>query len=167
MKKLDERLSQNVQNTRQSHKVYRENHGKLESKIDSRRKKLIWRENPGRCTITINICDRRPDLVIVNKKKICLIVDFVVPADHRVKLKESEMRDKYLDISREVNKLWNMKVTVIPIVIGPLGRVTKRLVQGLEDLEIGGWMETIQITRLLRSTKKVLETWADMLTLKL
>ena len=31
-----------------------------------------------------------------------------------------------------------MKVTVIPIVIGALGTVTKRLVQGSEKLEIKG-----------------------------
>ena len=34
-------------------------------------------------------------------------MDFVVPADHRIKLKESEMRDKYLDLSRKLKKLWN------------------------------------------------------------
>ena len=41
------------------------------------------------------------------------------PADHRVKLKEGEKRDNYLDLARELKKLWNMKVTIIPIVIGP------------------------------------------------
>ena len=54
-----------------------------------------------------------------------------------------------------------MKVTVIPIVIGALGTVTKGLVKGLEDLEIKGRVETIQTTLLLRSARilrKVLET---------
>ena len=64
------------------------------------------------------ISARRPDLIIINKiKKICKIVDFAVPADHRIKLKECEMRDKYLDFARELKKLWNMKVTLIPVVI--------------------------------------------------
>ena len=40
------------------------------------------------------ISARRPDLMVVNKKKNCRTVDFAVPADHRVKLKESEKRDK-------------------------------------------------------------------------
>ena len=44
-------------------------------------------------------------------------MDFAVPVDHRVKLKVSEKRDKYLDLARELKKLWNMKVTVIPIVL--------------------------------------------------
>ena len=48
------------------------------------------------------ISARQPDLVIIKKKKgTCRIVDFAVPADHRVKLKESEKRDKYLDLARE------------------------------------------------------------------
>ena len=41
----------------------------------------------------------------------------------------------------------------MPIVIGALGTVTKRLVQGLEDLEIRGQGETIQTTVLSRSTR--------------
>ena len=91
------------------------------------------------------ISARRPNFVIVKKKKKknYRIVDFAVPADHRVELKEREKRDKYLDLARELKKLWNMKLTVIPIVIGALSTVTKGLVQGMEDLEIRGWVETI------------------------
>ena len=59
------------------------------------------------------------------KKRTCRIVDFAVPADRRVKLKESEKKDKYLDLDRELKKLCNMKITIIPIVIGALGTVTK------------------------------------------
>ena len=51
-------------------------------------------------------------------------------------MKEYERKDKYLDLARELKKLWNRKVTFIPIVIGALGTVTKGLVQTLEDVEI-------------------------------
>ena len=41
----------------------------------------------------------------INKtKKICKVVDFAVPAHHRIKLKECEKRDKYLDLARELKK---------------------------------------------------------------
>ena len=70
-------------------------------------------------------------------------MDFDVPADHRLKLKESEKKDKHLDLVRELKKLWNMKMTFIPILFGALGTVTKGLVQGQEDLEIRGRVETI------------------------
>ena len=95
---------------------------------------------------------------------------FAILADHKVKLKESKKRDKYPDLARELKKLWNMKMTVILIVIGALGTATKGLVQGLEGLEIRGWVETIQTTALLRLAKilrRVLETWRDLLSLRL
>ena len=54
-----------------------------------------------------------------------------------------------------------MNVTMIPIVIGAFGTVTKGLLKGLEDLEIRGRMETIQTITLLRTARilrRVLET---------
>ena len=82
-------------------------------------------------------------------------------ADHRIKLKEWEKRDKYLDLARELKKLWNMKVTIIPVVIGAFGTVTKGLLKGLEDLEVGDRVETIQTTALLKTARilrRVMET---------
>ena len=69
------------------------------------------------------------------KDRICKIVDFAVPTKHRIKLKECEKKDKYLDLARELKKLCNMKVTIIPIVIGAFSIVTKGLLKGLGDLE--------------------------------
>ena len=54
-------------------------------------------------------------------------MDFAVRTDHQVKLKESEKEDKYLDLARELKKLWNMKVKVIPIVIRAPGTGTSGL----------------------------------------
>ena len=80
-------------------------------------------------------------------------MDFVVLADHRVKLKESEKRNKYQDLAIKLKQLWNMKVTVISVVIGALGTVTKGLIKGPDDLDIRGRVETIQTTVLLRSAR--------------
>ena len=61
------------------------------------------------------ISTRRPDLVIVNKKKKMItyyIVDFAVQSDHRVKLKNCKKKDKYIDFAWELKKkkkkLWNI-----------------------------------------------------------
>ena len=54
-----------------------------------------------------------------------------------------------------------MKVIIIPIVIGAFGTVTKGLLKGLGDLEVGGRVETIQTTALLKTARilrRVLET---------
>ena len=104
------------------------------------------------------------------KNKICKSVDFAVTADHRIKLKVCEKRDKYLDLARELKNLWNMKVTIIPIVIGAFGTVTKGLLKGLEDLEVSDRLDTIQTITLLKTARilrRVLETWRDLLSLNL
>ena len=38
------------------------------------------------------------------KKRTSQLVDFAVPADHRVKLKENEKKNKYVDFARELKK---------------------------------------------------------------
>ena len=83
--------------------------------------------------------------------------------------KECEKKDKYLDLARELKKLWNMKVTIVPIVISAFGTITKGLLKGQEDLEVGGQVETIQMTALpmtARILRRVLESWGDLLSLK-
>ena len=64
--------------------------------------KLLWEFN---IQTDHFIPARRPDLKIINKKKrTCKIVDFAVPADHRIKLKECQKKDKYLNLARELKK---------------------------------------------------------------
>ena len=61
-------------------------------------------------------------------------------------------------------------MTIIPIVIGAFGTVTKRLLKGLEDLQVVGRVEIIQTIALLRMARilrRVLETWGDLLSHKL
>ena len=102
--------------------------------------------------------------------RIWKIVDFSVPADHRIKLKEWEKKNKYLDLASELEKLWSMKVTIVPIVIGAFGTVTKGLLKCLEDLEVGGRVETTQTTAILKTNRILKEswkTWGKLLSLKL
>ena len=63
------------------------------------------------------------------------------------------IRDKYTDLARELRKLWDMKVTVTPIVIGAHGTVPKSLERELEELETGRRIETIPNIILLRSAR--------------
>ena len=46
----------------------------------------------------------RPSNQKKKKKGICQIVDFAVPAGHRLKMKESEKKNKYLDLAWEWKK---------------------------------------------------------------
>ena len=99
--------------------------------------------------------------MLINKKdRIYRIVHFAVRADHRVKTKESENRDKYLDLAREVKKPWNMEMTVIQIIIGVLVTILKGWIKGLEGL--GKYS-----LRSARIQKRVLESSGDLTSLKL
>ena len=133
--------------------------------MENETQKLLWDFN---IQTYYPISAKRLDLVIFNKKnRTYRIVDFGVSADHRAKWTESVKKDKYLDLARELKKPWNMKVTVIPIVIGALGTVPKWLVEGKENLEIKRRVETILTTALLRSVRilrRVLETWRRWLS---
>ena len=103
------------------------------------------------------------------EKRTYQIVDVAIPADHRVKLND-EKRDKYLDLARELKKLWNIKVTVIPFVVNVLATILRGLGKELENSEIWGQVDTIQTRALLKSDRilrRVLETWGDLLSLKL
>ena len=100
---------------------------------------------------------RRPDLVIVNKKNnnkkkasTYHIGNFTVLTNHTVEIKESENRDKFLDLVREQRKLWNM-VSMILNVIDKLVTVPKGLKRRLDELEIEGRIETIQTIAHVRS----------------
>ena len=73
--------------------------------LENNTHKLLWDFDIHRDPL---ISVRRPDLIIIKqKKKICKIVDFAVPADHRIKMKECKRKDKYLDLARELKKKKN------------------------------------------------------------
>ena len=78
-------------------------------------------------------------------------MEFAIPTDN--KLKENEKKNKYLDIAQELKQSRNMKVTIIHIMIGAFGTVTKGSLKGLEDLEIRERVETIQTIILLKMAR--------------
>ena len=68
--------------------------------LENESHKLLWDFNIQTDHL---IPTRRPDLIIINKRKrICKIDDFSVLADHRINLKEGEKKNKYLDLAREL-----------------------------------------------------------------
>ena len=88
--------------------------------------------------------------------------DFVVPADHRIKLKECEKKNKHQDVAWELKKsLENEGDSYNNGDFFSFCTATKGLLKGLEDLEIRGRDETIQTTAFLRADRilrRVLET---------
>ena len=83
------------------------------------------------------ISARRPDIVVIDKKnKRVQIIDISVPADHRIQEKENEKVNKYQDLRIEIERLWEMKTTTVPVVIGSLGAIPAQLKEQLKRLGI-------------------------------
>ena len=80
-------------------------------------------------------------------------------------MKRGEKLYKYLDISKGLEqRLWNIKMAVMPVIIGALVTIEKNM----ENWQ--GELETVQTTALLKSTRifrRILVTSKDLLLLRL
>ena len=81
---------------------------------------------------------RRPDIVVIDKeKRECKIIDLAVPGDQNIKVKELEEITKYQELRLQVQKLGDVKATVIPIAVGALGTTSEKLGNHLKTIAIG------------------------------
>ena len=77
----------------------------------------------------------RPDVIIKNKKeKKCTLIDVAIPADRNVVQKEAEKKLKYPSLCIEIQRMWNLKCTIVPVVIGATGIVTRNVRENLETV---------------------------------
>ena len=66
----------------------------------------------------------RPDVIVIDKdKKEWTLVDFSVPWDKNVIVKEDEKINNYSPLSHEIRKLHKVKTRIVPVVVGALGVV--------------------------------------------
>ena len=83
-------------------------------------------------------------VVIDREENMWYIVDFAIPMDHHVKEKEEEKIDKYMDLAAEVRRQFKVKTVIVPIVLGALGIVPRKLSESLEKLEIEDVIGSLQ-----------------------
>jgi len=102
----------------------------------------------------------KPDVVLVDKAaKKWTIIDFCVPWDGNVKAREDEKMVKYSTLSTEIKSTYRVQTETIPIVIGALGTVPKRLPGFLKSLgvpDVIGCMQTCALLGSQRILKNVL-----------
>jgi len=58
----------------------------------------------------------RPDIII--KIYIYIYIDVAIPADINVVQKEAKKKIKYKSLCIEIQRMWNLKCTIIPVIIG-------------------------------------------------
>ena len=83
------------------------------------------------------ISARRPDIVVINKlDNTAQLIDVFIPADCHIVSKENEKIEKYQDLRIELERLWQKKTFVIPIVIGALGALSKKFSHHVDLLHL-------------------------------
>ena len=75
--------------------------------------------------------------------------------------KELEKIDYYQDLARELRKIWNMKVKVIPLVIGVPGTTPIKLRNWLKEIFIETKINELQKT-VLPHTARILRKVLDV-----
>jgi hypothetical protein len=89
--------------------------------------KPVETSNEGKVTIFWNqpvqtdrtISNDKPDIIIRDYKQgIFMLIDVAIPGDRNVIKKEGEKILKYIDHIIEIQRMWNVRAKVIPVVIG-------------------------------------------------
>jgi len=103
----------------------------------------------------------KTDIIIKHKKeKICTPIDVVRPADRNVVQKEAEKKLKYTSLCIEIQRMWNLKCMIIPVIIGVTGMVTRSLRKKLEAVPGKHSIDSLQKTAIIGTShiiRKVLQ----------
>ena len=108
-----------------------------------------------RTVITVNGVDHnRPDVVVIEKsERRWTLIDFSVPMDQNVDSKEIEKEGNYSDLAREIRRDYKVHTEIVPVVIGALGTVPKKLAGNLKKLGVPDVIGCLQTTALLGTVR--------------
>ena len=94
----------------------------------------VWWDIPVK--LSNRVKHNRPEMIIWDKQKLqCKVIDFSVPLDNNVPMKETEKINNYIPMISELQQMYhNYKYEIIAIVIGTLGAVSTSLKGHLESM---------------------------------
>jgi hypothetical protein len=110
---------------------------------------------------TDKITANRPDIIIKNQKeRTCTLIDVAIPAYRNVVQKEVENKLKYKSLCIEIQRMWNLKCAIIPVIIGATRIVTRSMRKNLEAVPGKHSIVSLQKTTILGTShiiRKVLQ----------
>ena len=80
-----------------------------------------------------------------------------IPADRNVVQKEAEKKLKYNRLCMEIQRMWNLKCAIIPVIIGATGIVTRSLRKNLEAVPGKHSIDSLQKTAILGTSHIILK----------
>jgi hypothetical protein len=124
----------------------------------------VERSRGGKVTILWNqqvqtdrtIPNNQPDIVICgNKKRTCMLINVAIPGGRNVIQKEAEKILKYKDLAIEIQRLWNVKTRVIPVIIAATGTISKSFRKYVSTIPGNHEVSYLQKTAILGTAHKL------------
>jgi hypothetical protein len=91
------------------------------------------------------IPNNKPDIIIRDNEK----ADTAIPGDRNVIKQEAEKILKYKDLTIEIQRMWNVKAKVIPVIIGATGTISKSFRKHVSDIPGNHDVRELQKTAIL------------------
>jgi len=109
------------------------------------------------------VTTNRPDMIIKNnKEKRCTLIDVAIPADRNVVQKEAEKKLKYKNSCIEIQRMWNLKCTIIPVIIGATGIVTRSLRKKLKAVPGKHSIDSPQKTAIIGTSHIICDKYCSV-----
>ena len=96
------------------------------------------------------IPSNKPDIIIRdNEKGTCMLIDVAISGDRNMIKKEAEKILKYKDLTIEIQRMWNVKTKVIPVIIGATGTISKTFRKYVRNIPGNHEVKELQKTAVL------------------
>ena len=96
------------------------------------------------------IPNNKPGIIIRdNKKRTCMLIDVPIPGDRKKIRIEAEKILKYKDLTIKIQCMWNVKRSVIPVIIGATGAISKSFRKYVSDTPGNHDVKELQKTAIL------------------
>jgi len=96
------------------------------------------------------IPNNKADIIIHdNEKGTCMLIDVAISGDRNVIKKEAEKILKYKDFTTEIQRTWNVKTKVIPVIIGATGTISKLFRKYMSNIPGKHEVKELQKTAIL------------------
>jgi hypothetical protein len=97
------------------------------------------------------IPNNKPDIIIRdNENGTCMLIDAAISGNRNLTKKEAEKILKHIDLTIEIQRMWNVKPKVIPVIIGATGTVSKSFRKYVSSIPGKHEVKELQKTATLR-----------------
>jgi hypothetical protein len=94
--------------------------------------------------------NNKPDIIIRdNEKGTCMLIDVPIPGDRNVIKKEAQKILRYKDLTTEIQRKWNVKTNVTPVIIRATGTISKSFRKYLSSVPGKHDIKELQKTAIL------------------